>query len=95
MRLSIKNDGDAIWSGVRLKLQYTTDGPDDPEADWSDVDAQGGEGMWRYHDGLGTDKATMTWLYLYGSTVKEHFVESSPTLKKGISARSLWRHRCY
>lgn len=79
MRLSIKNEGTAIWSGAQLKLQYTTDDPDDPEADWYDVDAQGEAGMWRYHDGLGTDKATVANLFLAGSTVMEHFVESSPT----------------
>lgn len=41
MRLSIRNEGEAIWSGVQLKLQYntTTD-----LKEWSDVDAQGGTG---------------------------------------------------
>jgi len=75
IRLSIKNEGTAIWSGVQLKLQYAID----PDGDWYDVDAQGGTGIWRYFDGLGTDKAIVTSLFLAGSSVKEHFVESSPT----------------
>ena len=75
MRLSIKNEGEAIWSGVKSKLQYATS----LEGAWYNVDAQGGTGIWRYHDGLGTDKATVASLFLTGSTVKEHFVESTPT----------------
>jgi len=74
MRLSVKNEGAAVWSGVKLKLQYSID-----KSGWFDVDVQGGTGIWRYYDGLGTDKVKVGNLLLGGSTIKEHFVESSPT----------------
>jgi len=75
LRLAIENDGKANWSGVELKLQYTND----TEGDWTDVNATGSEGIWRYFDGNGTDKALVENLFLTGSNVMEHFVESSST----------------
>jgi len=76
LRLSVLNDEDgAIWSGVQLKLQYAND----TEGDWTDVNATGSDGVWRYFDGNGTDKALVGNLFLSGSDVMEHFVESSPT----------------
>jgi hypothetical protein len=75
LRLAIENDGKANWSDVELKLQYTND----TEGDWTDVNATGSDGIWRYFDGNGTDKALVGNLFLTGSDVMEHFVESSPT----------------
>jgi hypothetical protein len=76
LRLSVLNDdGEAIWSGVQLKLQYATD----TEGDWFDVDEDDQGGIWRYDDGEEEDKAEVDSLLLSGSTVEEHFVESSPT----------------
>jgi len=75
MRLSIKNIGEAIWSGVQLKLQYNTT----LDGGWVELDAQGGAGIWRYYNGQGTDKAIVKKLFLTGSSVNETFVESSPT----------------
>jgi hypothetical protein len=75
LRLAIENDGKINWSDVELKLQYTND----TEGDWTDVNASGSDGVWRYFDGNGTDKALVGNLFLTGSDVMEHFVESSPT----------------
>jgi len=75
LRLAINNTGEAIWSGAKLKLQYAND----TEGDWTDVNATGGEGAWLYFDGNGTDKSVLDHLFLDGSNVKEHFVESSQT----------------
>ena len=75
LRLAINNTGEATWLGAQLKLQYNND----TEGDWTDVNATGGEGMWRYFDGNGTDRAGLDRLFLDGSTIMEHFVESSPT----------------
>ena len=89
MRLSIKNVGFSIWSGVQLKLQYNTS----LTGDWRDVDAQGGAGIWRYFNGLGTDKAIVKKLFLTGSSVNETFVESSPTatiIKIPIGGQGEW-----
>jgi len=89
MRLSIKNVGFSIWSGVQLKLQYNTS----LTGDWRDVDAQGGAGIWRYSNGLGTDKAIVKKLFLTGSSVNETFVESSPTatiIKIPIGGQGEW-----
>jgi hypothetical protein len=62
-------------SGWKFKLQYanSTAGP------WKDVGAVGSTEIWRYFDGKGTDKQQIAKLNLTSSTVKEHFVESSPT----------------
>jgi len=75
LRLAINNTGKAIWSSAQLKLQYTND----TAGDWDDVDAKDGTGIWRYCEGLGSDKTVVTKLLLDGSTIAEHFVESSPT----------------
>jgi hypothetical protein len=75
LRLSVRNEGAATWSGVQLNLQYASD----LEGEWFDVDGQGGAGIWRYHDGSGEDGATVEGLLIDGSTVREHFAESSPT----------------
>jgi len=76
LRLAIKNEGEAIWSSTQLTLQYATN----REGPWSDVEAQGGTGPWRYSDGLGSDQTAVTNLYLTGSTIHEHFMESTPTV---------------
>ena len=62
-------------SGWKFKLQYanSTAGP------WKDVGAVGSTEIWRYFNGEGTDKQQIAKLNLTSSTVKEHFVESSPT----------------
>jgi hypothetical protein len=62
-------------SGSTFKLQYATN----LAGAWTDVDVSSGSGIWRYHDGLGVDKAQVANLLLTGSTVKEHFVESAPS----------------
>jgi hypothetical protein len=70
LRLSIQNIGSAKWSGVQLKVQYSTN-----LVNWKDV----GTGAWLYADGLGDDGVRIGDLLLTGSTKKEHFVESTPT----------------
>jgi hypothetical protein len=71
LRLAINNTGEATWSDAQLKLQYTNGTVED----WTDV----GEDQWLYFDGNGTDGSIIDDFQLNGSTVKEHFVESSPT----------------
>jgi hypothetical protein len=71
LRLAINNTGEATWSEAQLKLQYTNETVED----WTDV----GAGQWLYFNGNGTDGSIIDDFQLSGSTVKEHFVESSPT----------------
>lgn len=71
LRLSIRNIGTAAWSAVQLKVQYSIN-----QTEWYDV----GTGEWLYADGLGVDGAPIGGLLLTGSTVQEHFVESTPTV---------------
>jgi hypothetical protein len=70
LRLSIRNIGSAVWSGVQLKVQYSTN-----LVQWNDV----GTDAWLYADGLGDDGVLVESLLLTESTVMEHFVESTPT----------------
>jgi len=75
LRLSIKNTETFTWSdNIKLKVQYTTD-----FTDWYDLKTGSGTGIWIFYDGLGKNKAEIEYLYLSGSTVNEHFVETTPT----------------
>lgn len=89
LRLAITNEGTAIWSSTQLTLQYATD----LEGEWYNVEAQGGTGPWRFSDGLGSDQTVISNLFLTGSTVHEHFVESTPTAtitKLQIGSQGEW-----
>ncbi len=73
LRLALRNSGSANWSAVpaiHLTLQYSLN-----LTDWTDV----GMGVWRYANGSGLDGEQVSTLLLTGSTVAEHFVESTPT----------------
>ena len=71
LRLSIRNIGSAAWSTVQLKVQYSSN-----LNTWDDV----GTGVWLYADGLGDDGVQVGGFLLTGSTVMEHFVESTPSV---------------
>jgi hypothetical protein len=70
LRLSIRNIGSAEWSAVQLKVQYSIN-----LVKWDDV----GTDAWLYADGLGDDGVQVGGFLLNGSTVLEHYVESTPT----------------
>ena len=70
LRLALCNSGSGNWSGVQLTFQYSLN-----LTDWTDV----GTGVWQYANGSGDDLTQVSTLLLTGSTVAEHFVESTPT----------------
>ncbi len=71
LRLSIRNIGSAEWSAVQLKVQYSIN-----LINWDDV----GIDAWLYADGMGDDGVQVGGFLLNGSTVMEHYVESTPTV---------------
>lgn len=74
IRINIAETTNQGQTDSRKKLQYSTSSSE--TAVWSDVDAQGGSGIWRYCDGPGTDDALIPVAVLTGSDAVGPFVEN-------------------
>lgn len=86
LRLQVQNDMSYSWVGSYVALRYR----EGTTGAWTNL---GSSAHWNYANGLGSNGSQVTTTLLTSSTVKQHYVENSPSVASasvGTSAYTEW-----